>query len=97
MGLLMLSSPPKFNADYLFGPSRPYVSPRPDGGRRICTPPVPPPRAGRPVRADTTSGEDGINNNNNKCMNKKRDATTRNPVYSGPKGGPRACGARTRV
>ena len=63
MGLLMLSSPPKFNADYLFGPSRPYVSPRPDWGHRTCTPPVPPPRAGRPVRADTTSGEDGINNN----------------------------------
>ena len=62
---MMLSSPPKFNADYLFGPSRPYVSPRPDWGHRTCTPPVPPPRAGRPVRADTTSGEDGINNNNN--------------------------------
>ena len=37
MGLLMLSSPPKFDADYLFGPSRPYVSPRPDWGHRTCT------------------------------------------------------------
>ena len=61
----MLSSPPKFDADYLFGPSRPYVSPRPDWGHRTCTfSGAPSPRRMARACSHDLSGEDGINNNN---------------------------------
>ena len=69
MGLLMvvsmLSSAQKIDADYLFGPPRPYVSPRPDWDRQTCTLfwcPLPAPDG--PYVLTRPLGEGGINNNN---------------------------------
>ena len=65
MGLL-ISSPPKFDADYLFGPSRPYVSPRPDwvGSPDLHFFRCPLPAPDGPCVLTRPLGEDGINNNN---------------------------------
>ena len=73
LGLLMLSIVPTRNFDdyYLFGPPRPHAGPWRGRGELSLHLLSASPAAGRPVRAGTTSGEGGINNNKNNNHNKK--------------------------